>query len=178
MPSYCDVARTDPIHKPYHDTEYGFPLRSDAALLERLALEINQAGLSWATILKRQANFRAAFDGFDPEKVAAYGEDDVARLLADRGIIRNRLKVDAVIKNARRVLELQADYGSFAGWLGAHHPQSLEEWVKLFKRTFRFTGGEIVREFLVSTGYLPGAHDPGCPVYAEIAVLQPPWMQV
>lgn len=178
MPSYCDVARADPVHKPYHDTEYGFPLRSDAALLERLALEINQAGLSWTTILRKQANFRAAFDGFDPEQVAAYGEADVARLLADAGIIRNRLKVAAVIENARRVLELQADYGSFAGWLDAHHPQSLEEWVKLFRRTFRFTGGEIVREFLVSTGYLPGAHDPGCPVYAEIAALQPPWMQM
>jgi DNA-3-methyladenine glycosylase I len=178
MPSYCDVARTDPIHKPYHDTEYGFPLRSDAALLERLALEINQAGLSWTTILKKQANFRTAFDGFDPAKVAAYAEADVARLLADAGIIRNRLKVNAVIENARRALELRADYGSFAGWLDAHHPQSLEEWVRLFKRTFRFTGGEIVREFLVSTGYLPGAHDPDCPVYAEIAALQPPWMQV
>lgn len=178
MPSYCDVARTDPIHKPYHDTEYGFPLHSDAALLERLALEINQAGLSWTTILKKQTHFRAAFDGFDLEKVAAYGEADVARLLADAGIIRNRLKVNAVIENARRVLELRAEYGSFAGWLDAHHPQSLEDWVKLFRRTFRFTGGEIVREFLVSTGYLPGAHDPDCPVYAEIAALQPPWMKV
>jgi len=178
MPSYCDVARTDPIHGPYHDTEYGFPLRSDAALLERLSLEINQAGLSWTTILKKQANFRAAFDGFDPEKVAAYGETDVARLLADAGIIRNRLKVHAVIENARRVLELRADYGSFAGWLDAHHPRPLEEWVILFKRTFRFTGGEIVREFLVSTGYLPGAHDPDCPIYNEIAALNPPWMKV
>ncbi len=178
MPSYCDVARTDPIHGPYHDTEYGFPLRSDAALLERLSLEINQAGLSWTTILRKQANFQAAFDGFDPEKVAAYGETDVARLLADAGIIRNRLKVHAVIENARRVLELRSDYGSFAGWLDAHHPRSLEEWVKLFKRTFRFTGGEIVREFLVSTGYLPGAHDPDCPTYAEIAALNPPWMKV
>lgn len=178
MPSYCEVARVDPVHGPYHDTEYGFPLRSDAALLERLALEINQAGLSWTTILKKQAAFRAAFDGFDPEKVAAYGDADVARLLSDAGIVRNRLKVHAVIENARRVLELREQYESFAGWLDAHHPQPLEAWVKLFKRTFRFTGGEIVREFLVSTGYLPGAHDPECPVYAEIARLGPPWMKV
>jgi len=178
MPSYCDVARTDPVHQPYHDTEYGFPLRSDAALLERLALEINQAGLSWTTILRKQANFRTAFDGFDPEKVAAYGEADVARLLADAGIIRNRLKVHAVIENARRVLALRAEYGSFAGWLDAHHPLPLAEWVRLFKRTFRFTGGEIAREFLVSTGYLPGAHDPDCPIYAKIAALNPPWMKV
>lgn len=178
MSSYCDVARGDPIHEPYHDTEYGFPLRSDAALLERLALEINQAGLSWTLILRKQANFRAAFDGFDPAKVAAYGEADVARLLADAGIVRNRLKIAAVIENARRVLALRADYGSFAGWLDAHHPLPLAEWTKLFKRTFRFMGGEIVREFLVSTGYLPGAHDPGCPVYAEIARLDPPWMAV
>jgi DNA-3-methyladenine glycosylase I len=174
--SYCEAAARDPLHKAYHDTEYGFPIHADALLLERLALEINQAGLSWTTILKKKAAFRAAYEGFDPQIVAAYGDEDVARLLADAGIVRNRLKVAAVIDNARRVLELSGEYGSWAGWLDSHHPASLEEWTRLFKRTFRFTGGEIVREFLVSTGYLPGAHDRDCPVYETIARLNPPWL--
>jgi DNA-3-methyladenine glycosylase I len=89
---------------------------------------------------------------------------DRRRLLADAGIIRNRLKVNAAIANAATILELRASHGSFAGWLEAHHPRSKAEWVKLFKRTFRFTGGEIVGEFLMSIGYLPGAHAETCPV--------------
>ena len=175
--SYCDVAPGHPDHGPYHDREYGFPLLDDAALFERLALEINQAGLSWLTILRKRDAFHAAFEGFDPEVVARYGKRERARLLADAGIIRNRLKVDAVIDNARRVLELRQSHGSFAGWLDAHHPLPKPEWVKLFKRTFRFTGGEIVGEFLMSLGYLPGAHKPDCPTYKRIARLKPAWMR-
>lgn len=177
MTTYCEVARGHPLHGPYHDHEYGFPVRDDAALLERLALEINQAGLSWLTILKKRPAFVAAFEGFVPERVAAYGADDRARLLADAGIVRNRLKVDAVIANAQRVLELREEYGSFAGWLDAHHPLDKPAWCRLFKRTFRFTGGEIVGAFLMSTGYLPGAHEPGCRVYAEVLARNPPWCQ-
>jgi DNA-3-methyladenine glycosylase I len=177
MTTYCEAALGDPLHRYYHDTQYGFPLRGDAGLLERLALEINQAGLSWTTILRKQENFHRAFDGFDVDRVAAYGPEDQARLLADAGIIRNRLKIQAVIENANRVQGLRDQYGSFAGWLDAHHPRTREEWTRLFKRTFVFTGGEIVNEFLVSTGYLPGAHHSGCPVYSEIARLNPPWMQ-
>jgi DNA-3-methyladenine glycosylase I len=179
MTSYCEFLRIHPediLNKRYHDNEYGFPLQDDAALLERLALEINQAGLSWTLILKRKDNFHIAFDGFNVDKLAAYREQDVARLLADAGIIRNRLKVNAVIENARRIQGLRAEFGSFQGWLDAHHPLSLEEWTRLFKLTFVFTGGEIVREFLVSSGYLPGAHDHDCPVYWQIARLQPAWM--
>jgi len=175
--SYCDVAPGDPLHGPYHDREYGFPLRKDAELLERLALEINQAGLSWATILKKRANFRAAFEGFDPEVVARYGTREKKRLLADAGIIRNRLKVEAVIHNAGVLLALRKSHGSFASWIDAHHPLPKDEWVKLFRATFRFTGGEIVNEFLVSTGWLPGAHRPSCPVAARIARRRPPWMR-
>jgi DNA-3-methyladenine glycosylase I len=178
MASYCEYLSEHPedtLNKLYHDSEYGFPLTDEAALLERLALEINQAGLSWILILKRKDNFHRAFEGFDVDKVANYREQDVARLLADAGIIRNRLKVNAVIENARRIQGLRGEYGSFKGWLDAHHPLSLEEWTKLFKKTFVFTGGEIVREFLVSTGYLPGAHDHDCPVYWQIARLQPAW---
>jgi DNA-3-methyladenine glycosylase I len=109
------------------------------------------------------------------DTVAAYAEADTARLLADAGVIRNRLKVRAAIENARRIQGLRGEYGSFKGWLDATHPESVEEWTKLFKQTFVFTGGEIVKEFLMSTGYLPGAHDPDCPIYWQIARLQPAW---
>jgi DNA-3-methyladenine glycosylase I len=174
---YCDAAPGDPWHGPYHDTEYGFPTRDDAVLFERLVLEINQAGLSWLTVLKKRAAFRAAFDGFEPAVVAGYGAPERARLLDDAGIIRNRAKVDAAIANAATVVSLQAEHGSFAAWIDAQHPRPLAEWVNLFKKTFRFTGGEIVSEFLMSTGYLPGAHDPSCPVAAQITALHPPWME-
>jgi DNA-3-methyladenine glycosylase I len=174
---YCDAA-THPVHGPYHDHEYGFPVTGDDALFERLVLEINQAGLSWLTILKKRDAFRRAYDGFHLESVAAYGDDDRARLLADAGIIRNRLKVNAAIENARRILALRATHGSFAEWLDAHHPLTLEEWRRLFKKTFVFTGGEIVNEMLVSTGYLPGAHRESCPAFARIAATNPPWMRV
>jgi DNA-3-methyladenine glycosylase I len=173
--AYCLAAPSSPLHGPYHDDEYGFPSREEAVLFERLALEINQAGLSWATILKKREAFRAAFAGFEVDAVAAFGPDDVARLMADSGIVRNRLKIAAVIDNARRVQELRRDHGSFAAWLDAHHPRSRDEWVKLFKKTFRFTGGEIVNEFLMSLGYLAGAHEASCPVHARIAALEPPW---
>ncbi|BBK32054.1 DNA-3-methyladenine glycosylase I [Stella humosa] len=162
---YCLAALGHAWHAPYHDAEYGFPVAGDDALFERLVLEINQAGLSWLTILKKRASFQAAYDGFDIDRVAAYGEADRARLLADPGIIRNRLKVEAAIENARRLQGIRASHGSFAGWLDAHHPRPKDAWLKLFKKTFRFTGGEIVGEFLMSTGYLPGAHHPGCPVH-------------
>jgi DNA-3-methyladenine glycosylase I len=180
MMTYCQYLREHPedtFNKNYHDTEYGFPLTDDSAFFERLVLEINQAGLSWITILKKQANFRRAYDGFDVNKVAAYREQEVARLLSDSSIIRNRLKVNAAIENARRIQALRAEFGSFKSWLDAHHPLSLEEWTKLFKKTFVFTGGEIVKEFLLSTGYLPGAHDHDCPMYNEIAKLKPAWMR-
>lgn len=175
--TYCDAAPGHEHHGPYHDHEYGFPLRGDAELLERLALEINQAGLSWLTILKKREGFRRAFDGFDPDRVAAYGDADRARLLADASIVRNRLKVDAVIENARRVVQLRDEHGGFAAWLDAHHPLPKAEWVRLFRRTFRFTGGEIVGEFLMSTGYLPGAHHPGCPVYERVVASGPAWLR-
>ena len=173
--TYCDAAPGHEWHGPYHDHEYGFPLDDDAALFERLVLEINQAGLSWLTILKKREAFRRAYAGFDPVVAAAYGARDRRRLLANAGIIRNRLKIDAAIANAGRILELRTTHGSFNGWLAAHHPRPKEEWVKLFKQTFRFTGGEIVGEFLMSIGYLEGAHAESCPVHARILRRRPPW---
>jgi DNA-3-methyladenine glycosylase I len=175
--SYCRIAPGHPLHGPYHDREYGFPIRDDDALFERLVLEINQAGLSWLTILQKRPNFVAAYDGFDVARVAAYGARERTRLLRDAGIIRNRQKIDAAIENARRVVAIRAEHGSFAAWLDAHHPRRKDEWVALFKRTFRFTGGEITGEFLLSTGYLAGAHRPSCPVFARVARRRPPWMR-
>ena len=176
MSSYCDYAKGHPLHGPYHDEEYGFPIHEDNRLFERLILEINQAGLSWLTILKKKENFRKAFHDFSIETVAHYDDKERERLLSDAGIIRNRLKVDAAIHNAQAILHLRETHGSFRNWLDDHHPLSKEEWVKLFKKTFRFTGGEITGEFLMSTGYLEGAHHPGCPVFSRIADLSPPWM--
>src|SRR5579859_3348481 len=111
--SYCKIAPGHPLHGPYHEREYGFPIRDESALFERLVLEINQAGLSWLTILAKRENFRAAYDSFEVERVAAYGQRERARLLADAGIIRNRLKVDAAIENARRLIAIRASHGSF-----------------------------------------------------------------
>jgi DNA-3-methyladenine glycosylase I len=176
--TYCDSAPGHPFHGPYHDAEYGFPLRSDDELFERLVLEINQAGLSWLTILKKRAGFRRAFDGFSLPRVATYDANEVARLLADASIIRNRLKVNATVENARRILRLQGEYGSFAAWLDAHHPRDKAEWVRLFRQTFVFTGGEIVGEFLMSTGYLPGAHVESCPVHARTIAAGAAWSRV
>ena len=173
--TYCRISQGHPWHGPYHDREYGFPIRSDAALLERLALEINQAGLSWLTMLMKREGFRKAYEGFDPEVVAAFGERKYGQLMADAGIIRNRMKIRAVIENARRILTLRESHGSFAKWLDAHHPRSPKEWQKLFKKTFVFTGGEIVGSFLMSTGYVRGAHVPSCPVYRRVAKKRPPW---
>jgi DNA-3-methyladenine glycosylase I len=175
--SYCDIAPGHPFHGPYHDHEYGFPIADDNALFERLVLEINQAGLSWLTILKKRDNFRAAFAGFDIDRVARFTDKRRERLLNDAGIIRNRLKIDAAIENARRIIQLRKSHGSFAAWLDAHHPRSKDEWVRLFKKTFVFTGGEITGSFLLSCGYLPDAHDKSCPVFAKIAKLGPAWMR-
>jgi DNA-3-methyladenine glycosylase I len=176
--SYCQFVKsvaTDDPHRIYHDTQYGFPIGSDDELYGRLLLEINQAGLSWTTILKKKENFRKAYDNFSISKIAAYREEDRERLLNDAGIIRNRLKINAAIHNAQVIENLQAEYGSFQAWLDQHHPITKEEWVRLFRKTFKFTGGEITNEFLLSTGYLEGAHEKSCPIHLEILNHNPKW---
>ncbi|HVM88361.1 MAG TPA: DNA-3-methyladenine glycosylase I [Puia sp.] len=176
--SYCDVVKwmeKDNVHVFYHDHEYGFPIEDDNELFARLMLEINQAGLSWTTILKKKENFYKAFDNFDINKVSKYKEKQIERLLNDAGIIRNKLKINAAIENAKTIKELQKEFGSFKSWLQHHHPKTKEEWMKIFKTTFRFTGGEIVNEFLVSTGYLPGAHIKSCPIYKKTLKHKPAW---
>lgn len=178
MSWYCDYALGNPIHGPYHDDEYGFPRQDEAVLFELLSLEIFQAGLSWELILKKRATTFKAFDGFDVDTVAAYGEKDIARLLGDAGIIRNKLKINSIIENGKRIQAMRESHDGFANFIEAHHPMAKPGWVKLFKKTFKFTGGEIVNEFLMSLGYLPGAHRVDCPAYARIAARKPPWMGV
>lgn len=179
--SYCNAIENmapdkKALHKAYHDNYYGFPIDNDNELFCRLVLEINQAGLSWELMLKKEASFRLAYDNFDIDKVAAYREQERERLLADAGIIRNRLKVNAAIENAKTIQQLQKEYGTFKKWLEHHHPKTKDEWVRLFKKTFKFTGGEIVNEFLMSIGILPGAHISSCPVHAEILKTNPLWL--
>ncbi|MEI7941873.1 MAG: DNA-3-methyladenine glycosylase I [Candidatus Riflemargulisbacteria bacterium] len=176
--SYCEAVlrlEKNHPHRLYHDQAYGFPIKDDNELFERLVLEINQAGLSWITILNKQPNFRKAYHNFDINKVAFYDESDRFRLLNDAGIIRNRLKINAAIHNANVIIQLQKEFGSFKNWLDLHHPKEKQKWVKLFKKTFKFTGGEIVNEFLQSVGYLQGAHIPSCPIYNKVLKSKPAW---
>jgi len=178
--SYCDFVQNagkDTVHRHYHDLEYGFPINDDNLLFGRLVLEINQAGLSWETILRKKDNFFNAFDQFDIDKVARYSDKKKEKLMQDAGIIRNRLKIEATIHNAKCIKTIQKEHGSFKKWLDSNHPKTKEEWVKLFKKTFRFTGGEIVNEFLMSTGYLPGSHVESCPVYKLVLIQKPKWAE-
>ena len=165
----------------YHDDEWGVPTHDDTELFERLALESFQAGLSWSTILRKREHFRAAFRGFDPAVVAAFGPDDRDRLMADAGIVRNGAKVDATVGNAQAVLALQREFGSFDAYLGSMVsglPATLPPTAKsgeipvttpvsdalskdLKRRGFRFVGSTIVYSFMQSVG-LVDDHLPGC----------------
>jgi DNA-3-methyladenine glycosylase I len=176
MSNYCKIAPGHPVHHSYHETEYGFPQTDEQVLFERLALEIMQAGLSWEIVLKKRKGLNKAFERFNVNKVAKYGARDIRRLLKDENIIRNRLKVAAIIENAKRIADLRKTHKGFASWLAAHHPRAKPEWVRLFKKQFLFTGGEITGEFLMSIGYLPGTHAETCAVYQRLAKLKPPWM--
>ncbi len=180
--SYCEtIPNLQPedrraLHQRYHDYHYGFPIHNDNELFGRLILEINQAGLSWETILKKEEGFINAYANFDIKTVANFTDTDYERLLQDAGIIRNKLKINAAIANANTILRLQSEFGSFENWLSHHHPKTKIEWVKLFKETFKFTGGEIVGEFLMSIGYLPGAHDSSCRIYEKVLAAKPKWV--
>lgn len=178
--SYCATVRSGELgehHVHYHDEVYGLPIRDDAGLFKWLVIELNQAGLSWDLVLKRQRSFEDAYRGFDVATVAAFDQNDIERLLNDPGVIRHRGKIEAAIANARTILELRDSQGSFAQWLDAHHPRDLAAWLKLFRATFRFTGPEITNEFLICVGYLPGAHDPDCPRYEAVLAANPPWAE-
>lgn len=180
---YCTyvatITDTTDVDKLYHDLQYGVRIEDDNELFCRLVMEINQAGLSWHTILVKEMNFRKAYSNFDIRKVSKYGEKDFERLMADVGIIRNRLKIHAAMYNAHMLLGIQKECGSFRKWLDIEDGKlkgedtrniSLhEKWVKLFKKNFKFVGGEIVGEFLMSISMLPYAHGKECFVYKRIA---------
>jgi len=172
---YCKNLEATNPHKIYHDTQYGFPVNSDNELFGRLILEINQAGLSWDIILKKQNNFKKAYSNFNIKSVANYTNNDKIRLLNDPGIVRNKLKVNAVVYNAQVILKIQEEFGSFQKWLDKNHPKEKKQWVELFKKTFKFTGGEITNEFLMSIGYLKGSHNENCPIYYEVLKKNPKW---
>lgn len=176
--NYIDNNSKDPnmiLHINYHNNLYGFPIEDDNELFGRLILEINQAGLTWLTILKKADDFRIAYDNFNIDKIANYNDRDIDKLLDNKDIIRNRLKINAVIYNANIILKIKKEYKSFKNWLDINHPKTLEEWTKLFKNNFKFTGGEIVKEFLVSTSYLEGAHSKNCPIYEKVIKRKPVW---
>ena len=120
----CPWPSNDPLMIKYHDEEWGKPLHDDNKLFEFLVLESFQAGLSWRTVLHKRENFRKAFAGFDAKKVSKFDKKKVASLLKDAGIIRNRLKINAAIENAKTILALQKEFGSFKAWLAHHHPKT------------------------------------------------------
>jgi len=183
--SYCDAALL-PFHGPYHNTEYGFPIRDDSVLFERLMLEINQAGLSWLTILKKREGFTKAYHGFDIDRVARYGERDRARLLGDAGIIRNRLKINAAIQNAQAFLRIQHEFGSFDtymwqfvggipiihAWTTGHEIPTETEVSRqmskdLLQRGFHFVGPTICYAHMQAVGMV-NDHTTDCFRYQEI----------
>lgn len=184
----CDWAGNDPVYIAYHDNEWGRPVHDDNRLFEMLILEGMQAGLSWITVLRKREAFRAAFDGFDPEKVALYKEEKVEKLMADKGIIRHRGKINAAIQNAKLFLEIQKKYGSFDTFiwnyvdytpiinypeciadLPAATPLSDQISKDLKKLGFKFVGSTIIYSFMQSIGmvndHIVGCH---CRVAPEI----------
>jgi DNA-3-methyladenine glycosylase I len=176
--TYCeftkDLDESHP-HRLYHDNDYGFPIESDNELFGRLILEINQAGLNWLTILKKEKSFSEAYSNFDIAEVARFKSAEIDTLMQNAGIIRNKLKIESAVFNANSILELQKEFGSFKTWLDLNLGKDLKEWTALFKKNFKFTGGLIVEEFLMSTSYLKGAHVESCEIYKEIIKLEPKW---
>ena len=178
--SYCAAVASGKFnarHKDYHDNLYGFIETEDNPLFGRLLMEINQAGLSWDTVLNKAESIKVAYANFDVESVANFTQNDVERLLQNPGIIRMRKKIEAAIYNAQQIQVLQKEYGSFYQWIDAQHPQKVEEWIKIFKKKLKFTGKEITKEFLMGIGYLKGAHVPECPLYEKVLKSQPKWLE-
>ncbi len=182
----CSWAGTDPVYLAYHDTEWGVPVRDDRRLFEALVLDGAQAGLSWITILKKRENYRAAFDGFDVARVAAYGEAKIEALLSDPGIVRNRLKVTSAVANARAFLEVQGEFGSFSeyAWrfvggktiqnarrrtaqVPSATPQSESMSRDLKRRGFTFVGPTICYAFMQAVGMV-NDHTVDCFRYGEV----------
>ena len=178
--SYCAAVAAGKFnvkHKDYHDNYYGFAETEDNALFGRLLMEINQAGLSWDTVLNKADSIKAAYANYDIAQVANFTPADIEKLLQNPGIIRMRKKIEAAIYNAQQIQLLQKEYGSFYQWIDAQHPQKEEDWIKSFKKKFKFTGKEITKEFLMGIGYLKGAHVPECPLYEKVLKSKPKWLE-
>jgi DNA-3-methyladenine glycosylase I len=182
----CEWCGSEPLYVAYHDDEWGVPVHDDRRLFEMLILEGAQAGLSWLTILRKREQYRRAFDGFDVERVAAYSEDDVRRLLVDPGIVRNRLKIEAAIRNARGVMDIREAFGSFDSfiWRYVDHTPRQNAWNSLAelparndlsdrmsrdlkKRKFHFVGPTICYAFMQAVGMV-NDHTVGCFRYEEV----------
>ena len=169
--SYCDYCNDldeNNIHRIYHDEVYGQKCRDDQELFGRLILEINQAGLSWSTILKKSESIRSAYANFNIEQIAAFDETKINTLMNEKGIIRHRGKIEAIIHNAQRILKIQEQYRSFFHWIEEKGEITLEEWIKVFKKSFKFVGKEIVKEFLMGEGFIEDAHESTCPMYKKL----------
>ena len=168
--SYCSYCRNQPkesIHHWYHDEVYGKMSKNDDELFGRLILEINQAGLSWNTILQKYDGLKEAYSNFNIEQVASYNEENIASLMTNKNIIRHELKIKSIVYNARQILIIQKEFGTYKKWILQQNQNSLEFWTKLFKKNFKFVGKEIVKEFLLSNGVMTGAHDNNCPEYSK-----------
>lgn len=178
----CRWCAATPEYEAYHDHEWGFPVSDDIRLFEKLCLESFQSGLSWRTILAKRENFRKAFDGFDFHRMAGYGERQVARLLQDEGIVRHRGKIEAVIHNAGRAVDLQAEYGSLAAYFWRYEvgraqaappqtvttsPEALALAKDLKKRGWKFVGPTTVYAFMQAMGLL-NDHVPDCIVARRV----------
>jgi DNA-3-methyladenine glycosylase I len=163
--NHCQNLDDSNIHKIHHDTVYGIAISEDDELFGKLILEINQAGLSWDTILKKEGNFRAAYSDFKIHAIANYTDIDIERLLSDSGIVRNRLKVHAAIHNAQQIIAIQREFDSFFNWIKIQRADTMNDWVKIFKKQFKFVGGEICNEFLMTIARVDGAHSPECSRY-------------
>jgi DNA-3-methyladenine glycosylase I len=149
----------------YHDNEYGFRIKDDVQYFERLTLEIFQAGLSWQTILKKRFAFRNAFDDFDFLKVARYKTRKINSLLNNKGIVRNRLKINATIYNANEFIKIIDSFGSFDKFMKKQDYDDRNYMLKLFKKHFKFTGPLIIEEFMMSTGFWKVRHSQDCFLY-------------
>ena len=176
--SYCNQAfagKLSQLHKAYHQTSYGFKAANDNELFGSLILEINQAGLSWNTVLNKKDTIKKAYADYSIQKIAAFRDADIAVLMNNPRIIRMRGKITAIIYNANQILKIQKEAISFEKWLDSQGTLSVEDWIILFKKHFKFTGKEITKEFLMGNGYLEGAHEKGCPIYEKSIAAHPIW---
>jgi DNA-3-methyladenine glycosylase I len=186
MKCRCEWCSSDPLYVAYHDNEWGVPVHDDRRLFEMLVLEGAQAGLSWLTILRKRENYRRAFHGFDPHRIASYSNDDTQRLLLDAGIVRNRLKIESAINNAKKALEIMQEVGSFSSflWRYVENIPRQNSWTKiselparteqsdmmskdLKKHGFKFVGSTICYAFMQSVGMV-NDHIVGCFRHAEV----------